>query len=249
MKKAPLKTLREALSYTLDIDSHEPFTNQAVQKIIRMGADKAQCLKAIQEAEAYPGPSLVIAYAPCINHGIKAGMGCAQREAKKAVDAGYWHLYRYNPTQEEAGKNGFSLDSKDPVGNIKDFLMIAPIIVLIGASFSQESHLVFPPSGFSLKWYTAFFNSKPFMNSFFISFELAVASAVTGLILGTISAYSIERSPFRNVLLSLFISPLMVPGVIISLALLRFSVTFDLVHGFWLMLIGHGFLPMAVQQQ
>jgi putative spermidine/putrescine transport system permease protein len=117
--------------------------------------------------------------------------------------------------------------------------MIAPIIVLIGASFSQESHLVFPPSGFSLKWYTAFFNSKPFMNSFFISFELAVASAVTGLILGTISAYSIERSPFRNVLLSLFISPLMVPGVIISLALLRFSVTFDLVHGFWLMLIGH----------
>lgn len=90
---------------------------------VAMGADKAQCLKAIQEAEAYPGPSLVIAYAPCINHGIKAGMGCAQREAKKAVDAGYWHLYRYNPTQEEAGKNGFSLDSKDPVGNIKDFLM------------------------------------------------------------------------------------------------------------------------------
>ena len=90
---------------------------------VAMGADKAQCLKAIQEAEAYPGPSIVIAYAPCINHGIKAGMGCAQREAKKAVDAGYWHLYRYNPAVEEAGQNGFSLDSKDPIGNFKDFLL------------------------------------------------------------------------------------------------------------------------------
>ena len=91
---------------------------------IAMGADKAQCLKALAEAEAYEGPSLVIAYAPCINHGIKAGMGCSQKEAKRAVEAGYWHLYRYNPAAAEAGKPAFCLDSKDPVGNFKEFLMI-----------------------------------------------------------------------------------------------------------------------------
>ncbi len=90
---------------------------------VAMGADKNQCLKAIKEAEAYHGPSIVIAYAPCINHGIKAGMGCSQREAKKAVEDGYWHLYRYNPAEEAAGKNGFTLDSKDPSGKLKDFLM------------------------------------------------------------------------------------------------------------------------------
>jgi pyruvate-ferredoxin/flavodoxin oxidoreductase len=90
---------------------------------VAMGADKNQCLKAIKEAEAYHGPSIVIAYAPCINHGIKAGMGCAQREAKKAVEDGYWHLYRYNPDLVAEGKNGFTLDSKDPSGNLKDFLM------------------------------------------------------------------------------------------------------------------------------
>ena len=90
---------------------------------VAMGADKAQCLKAIQEAEAYPGPSLIIAYAPCINHGIKTGMSCSQTEAKKAVDAGYWHLYRFNPALAEEGKNPFTLDSKDPQSNFKDFLM------------------------------------------------------------------------------------------------------------------------------
>ena len=90
---------------------------------VAMGADKNQCLKAIKEAEAYPGPSIVIAYAPCINHGIKAGMGCSQREAKKAVEDGYWHLYRYNPAVEAEGKNGFTLDSKDPSGKLQDFLM------------------------------------------------------------------------------------------------------------------------------
>ena len=90
---------------------------------VALGADKGQCLKAIAEAEAYPGPSLVIGYAPCINHGIKAGMANSQSEAQKAVEAGYWHLYRYNPTLKEQGKNPFMLDSKDPVGNFKDFLM------------------------------------------------------------------------------------------------------------------------------
>ena len=79
-----------------------------------MGASYDQCLKAIREAEAYPGPSLVIAYAPCINHGIKRGMGKAQAEQAAAVECGYWHLWRYNPALEEEGKNPFTLDSKEP---------------------------------------------------------------------------------------------------------------------------------------
>ena len=81
---------------------------------IAMGADQAQCLKAIREAEAYPGPSLVIAYAPCINHGLKAGMGKAQAEEAKAVECGYWHLWRFNPALEAQNQNPFSLDSKEP---------------------------------------------------------------------------------------------------------------------------------------
>ncbi len=81
---------------------------------IAMGADQAQCLKAIREAEAYPGPSIVIAYAPCINHGLKKGMGKAQAEEAAAVACGYWHLWRFNPALEEEGKNPFSLDSKEP---------------------------------------------------------------------------------------------------------------------------------------
>ena len=81
---------------------------------IAMGADQAQTLKAIREAEAYPGPSLIIAYAPCINHGLKAGMGKSQEEEEKAVKCGYWHLWRYNPALEEEGKNPFQLDSKEP---------------------------------------------------------------------------------------------------------------------------------------
>ena len=81
---------------------------------IAMGADQAQTLKAIREAEAYPGPSLIIAYAPCINHGLKAGMGKAQAEEAKAVECGYWHLWRYNPQLETEGKNPFQLDSKEP---------------------------------------------------------------------------------------------------------------------------------------
>ncbi|MBR5848902.1 MAG: pyruvate:ferredoxin (flavodoxin) oxidoreductase, partial [Bacteroidaceae bacterium] len=81
---------------------------------IAMGASYDQCLKAIREAEAYPGPSLVIAYAPCINHGIRKGMGKAQAEQAAAVECGYWHLWRYNPALEAEGKNPFVLDSKEP---------------------------------------------------------------------------------------------------------------------------------------
>jgi pyruvate-ferredoxin/flavodoxin oxidoreductase len=90
---------------------------------IAMGADKAQTLKAIREAEAYPGPSLVIAYAPCINHGLKAGMGKSQLEAKRAVECGYWAMYRYNPSLADEGKNPFVLDSKEPTANFREFLM------------------------------------------------------------------------------------------------------------------------------
>ena len=81
---------------------------------VAMGANQAQYFKAIKEAEAYPGPSIVICYAPCINHGIKTGMGRTQYEEKLAVECGYWHLYRFNPAEEEAGQNGFHLDSKEP---------------------------------------------------------------------------------------------------------------------------------------
>ena len=81
---------------------------------VAMGASPVQYLNAIKEAEAYDGPSLIIAYAPCINHGLKAGMGLSQKEEKLAVECGYWHLYRYNPALEGTEKNPFSLDSKEP---------------------------------------------------------------------------------------------------------------------------------------
>ena len=89
---------------------------------ISMGADFNQCVKAIAEAEAYPGPSLIIAYAPCINHGIKKGMSKAQTEEQLAVEAGYWHCFRYNPALVAEGKDAFALDSKEPTGDYQAFL-------------------------------------------------------------------------------------------------------------------------------
>ena len=86
-----------------------------------MGADKNQLLKAMLEAEAYNGPSLIIAYAPCINHGIN--MSKSQEEAQKAVESGYWQLYRYNPMLAEEGKNPFILDSKPAKGDYKEFIL------------------------------------------------------------------------------------------------------------------------------
>ena len=88
---------------------------------VAMGANQGQLLKAMQEAEAYPGPSLIIAYAPCINHGIN--MGKSQHEEKRAVEAGYWQLYRYNPALKEEGKNPFTLDSKPATASFQDFIM------------------------------------------------------------------------------------------------------------------------------
>ncbi len=90
---------------------------------IAMGADRNQCLKAIAEAEAYDGPSLIIAYAPCINHGIKGGLTIAQQVEKEAVEAGYWHLFRFNPALADEGKSPFTLDSKAPTGDYKAFMM------------------------------------------------------------------------------------------------------------------------------
>jgi pyruvate-ferredoxin/flavodoxin oxidoreductase len=90
---------------------------------VGMGADKNQFMKAIIEAENYDGPSLIIAYAPCINHGLKGGMGKSQENIKKAVEAGYWQLYRFNPELEAEGKNPFTLDSKEPTGNYSEFIM------------------------------------------------------------------------------------------------------------------------------
>lgn len=89
---------------------------------IAQGADYNQCIKAFVEAESYPGPSLIIAYAPCINHGIKGGMKGAQTEEKRAVQAGYWHLFRFDPRLEEQGKNPFQLDSKEPTADYQEFL-------------------------------------------------------------------------------------------------------------------------------
>jgi pyruvate-ferredoxin/flavodoxin oxidoreductase len=90
---------------------------------VAMGADNAQTLKAMREAEAYDGPSLIIAYSPCINHGLKVGMGKSQQEEARAVECGYWHLWRYNPALEAEGQNPFSLDSKEPQWDkFEDFL-------------------------------------------------------------------------------------------------------------------------------
>ncbi|MBO5755845.1 MAG: pyruvate:ferredoxin (flavodoxin) oxidoreductase, partial [Clostridia bacterium] len=89
---------------------------------IAMGADMNQTLKAIHEAEAYPGPSIIIGYAPCEMHSIKGGMQNCQAEMKRAVEAGYWHLFRYNPALKAEGKNPFTLDSKEPTGDYQAFI-------------------------------------------------------------------------------------------------------------------------------
>jgi pyruvate-ferredoxin/flavodoxin oxidoreductase len=106
---------------------------------VAMGANKNQLLKAIKEAESYPGPSLIIAYAPCINHGIKAGMGKTQNEEKLAVESGYWPLYRYDPRLAEEGKNPFQLDYKEPDGTLHDFIMGEVRYNTLTRSFPEEA--------------------------------------------------------------------------------------------------------------
>ncbi|WP_295582792.1 pyruvate:ferredoxin (flavodoxin) oxidoreductase [uncultured Oscillibacter sp.] len=89
---------------------------------VAMGADPAQTLRAIREAEAYPGPSIVICYCPCLEHGLKGGMANSQLEQKKAVECGYWHLYRFDPRRKAEGKNPFQLDSREPTGDLRAYL-------------------------------------------------------------------------------------------------------------------------------
>ena len=120
---------------------------------VAMGADQAQCLKAIREAEAYPGPSLIIAYAPCINHGLKAGMGKAQAEEEAAVACGYWHLWRYNPQLEEEGKNPFTLDSKEPNwDNFKNFLKGEVRYASVMKQYPAEAEELFQAAEDNAKW-------------------------------------------------------------------------------------------------
>lgn len=110
---------------------------------VAMGAGQAQLVKVMKEAESYKGPSLIIAYAPCINHGLTKGMGCAQLEAKNAVEAGYWHLYRFDPRLKKQGKNPFQLDSKEPSANFREFLMGEVRYASLVRSFPQEAETLF----------------------------------------------------------------------------------------------------------
>lgn len=110
---------------------------------IAMGADKNQTLKAIAEAEAYKGPSLIIAYAPCISHGLKAGMGNSQLEEKRAVECGYWAMYRFNPMLKETGKNPFSLDSKEPTGDFREFIMGEVRYAALAKAFPEAAEALF----------------------------------------------------------------------------------------------------------
>ena len=113
---------------------------------VAMGADQAQLLKAVKEAEGYNGPSLIIAYAPCINHGLRCGMAKVQDEIKRAVKAGYWHLYRYNPTLAEEGRNPFQLDSKEPDGSYREFLRGEVRYSSLERAFPEEADALYRKS-------------------------------------------------------------------------------------------------------
>ena len=120
---------------------------------VAMGADQAQTLKAIREAEAYDGPSIIIAYAPCINHGLKAGMGKAQAEEAAAVACGYWHLWRYNPELEAEGKNPFTLDSKEPQWEkFQDFLKGEVRFASVMKQYPSEAAELFKAAEDNAKW-------------------------------------------------------------------------------------------------
>ena len=110
---------------------------------VGMGADKNHFLKVIQEAEKYDGPSLIICYAPCINHGLKEGMGRTQANTAQAVEAGYWHLWRYNPELKKEGKNPFILDSKEPKASFRDFLMNQVRYSSLVGAFPEEAEKLF----------------------------------------------------------------------------------------------------------
>ena len=120
---------------------------------VAMGASNSQCLKAIKEAEAFPGPSIIIAYSPCINHGLRDGMGKTQEQEDRAVKAGYWHLYRYNPLLEAEGKNPFTLDSKEPDWTkFQEFLSSEVRYTSLKKSFPAEAEILFKAAEENSKW-------------------------------------------------------------------------------------------------
>ena len=100
-------------------------------------------IKTMIEAESYDGPSLVIAYAPCINHGIRTGMGTSVRQEKRAVDSGYWHLYRFDPRLSEEGKNPFQLDSKEPKESFRDFITSEVRYTSLQKKFPEQAEELF----------------------------------------------------------------------------------------------------------
>ncbi|MBO5864047.1 MAG: pyruvate:ferredoxin (flavodoxin) oxidoreductase, partial [Paludibacteraceae bacterium] len=110
---------------------------------VAMGADMNQTLKAIEEAEAYHGPSLIIGYAPCEMHSIKGGMANCQAEMKKAVEAGYWQMFRFNPALKAEGKNPFSLDSKEPSASYQDFINNEARYTRLAQSFPERAKELF----------------------------------------------------------------------------------------------------------
>jgi len=120
---------------------------------VAMGANQAQYFKAIKEAEAFNGPSIIICYAPCINHGIKVGMAHSQLEEKKAVECGYWHLWRFNPELEEKGENGFILDSKEPDWNkFQEFILGEVRYESLKKTFPEEAAELFKVTQENALW-------------------------------------------------------------------------------------------------
>jgi pyruvate-ferredoxin/flavodoxin oxidoreductase len=128
---------------------------------VAMGANNAQYFKALKEAEKYPGPSVIIAYSPCINHGLRSGMGQSQEEEKKAVKCGYWHLYRYNPMLEAQGKNPFVLDSKEPNWDEFDnFLKGEVRYTSLMKAFPDEAEKLFKAAKENAKWRYKFYKRQ-----------------------------------------------------------------------------------------
>jgi pyruvate-ferredoxin/flavodoxin oxidoreductase len=120
---------------------------------VAMGANMNQYFKAVREAEKYPGPSIIIAYSPCINHGLKAGMNASQIEEKRAVECGYWHLYRYNPMLEAEGKNPFQIDSKEPDwSKFEDFLQGEVRYTALLKTFPEQAKELFKAAQENAKW-------------------------------------------------------------------------------------------------
>jgi pyruvate-ferredoxin/flavodoxin oxidoreductase len=120
---------------------------------VAMGANQNQFFKALKEAEAFPGPSIIIAYSPCINHGLKIGMGKTQYEQELAVDSGYWQLYRYNPMLENEGKNPFQFDSKEPDwAKFQSFIQSEVRFSSLKKTFPREASHLFKLAEENAKW-------------------------------------------------------------------------------------------------